>query len=457
MAVGRGYFRGSAVFAERDCDDHCSSGVRAAAAAALRLGLAMSGKIVMGMSCSVASTILTNIGILFQKYSADVEKGRPLCKRWRFWLGFALNLGSEAGLTTVALALAPLSFIAPLAGLAVVFNALIARAGFVPGIREKMAFADWLATLCIVVGVTLVAISGPQGTPAADGGADPNRIASLPAALRQPAFIAYAACASATVAAWLFLWKQRCSQRLRRLAPREDSTMAAIGSSLSAALTSAFSVIFLKVIALAVGELASEGIAPTAVVYSSIVCILITAPLQLYLLNMTLASGKATFTIPLYLSLTMLLTSASGAILFDEFSAVARRHPRPLWLVVYGCGFFIVLVALAFLSSRQEVKARRAMALSNQGAVAAPINGPGRQDGVESAVLVVTATDRPQRHVLASDAHKAADRRGAAKVHPEPGAPQDSAPAAVHQSGGRDRFAPALLGSSRSGPYAHKV
>ena len=42
----------------------------------------------------------------------------------------------------------------------------------------------------------------------------------------------------------------------------------------------------------AAGELASEGIAPTAVVYSSIVCILTTAPLQLYLLNMTLCGNS---------------------------------------------------------------------------------------------------------------------------------------------------------------------
>ena len=72
-------------------------------------------------------TILTNIGILMQKHSADVERHLCLIYRWRFWVGFTLNLGSEVGLTSTALYLAPLSFIAPLAGLAVVFNAMIAR------------------------------------------------------------------------------------------------------------------------------------------------------------------------------------------------------------------------------------------------------------------------------------------------------------------------------------------
>ena len=60
-----------------------------------------------------------------------------MCKRWRFWLGLTINLGSEAGLTTVALALAPLSFIAPLGGLAVVFNAMLAHFGIVVT-KERM-------------------------------------------------------------------------------------------------------------------------------------------------------------------------------------------------------------------------------------------------------------------------------------------------------------------------------
>jgi len=84
--------------------------------------------------------------------------------------------------------------------------------------------------------------------------------------------------------------------------------------------------------------------------------LLFSAPLQLYLLNMTLASGRATFTIPLYLSLTMLLTSASGGILFSEFAAVAHRAPAPLWLVMYGVAVLIVLCGLVVLSSRPEAQ-----------------------------------------------------------------------------------------------------
>ena len=292
-----------------------------------------------------------------QKHSADVEKGLPLYRRWRFWLGFLVNMGSEVGLTTVALALAPLSFIAPLAGLAVVFNAVIAHLGLVPGVKERMGCQEWLATACIMGGVTLVAISGPGG---GDESPAQMAVADLPAAFDQLAFHIYAIIAAVIVFAWLVLTEQRCSRTLReRYRPHDDSQLASIGSSFTAAVTSGFSIIFLKVVALGVAEWAGQKIFPPPIVFICLGCLCVSAPLQLYLLNMTLASGRATFTIPLYLSLTMLLTSASGGVLFSEFEFVARRDPAPLWLVVYGVAVLIVMVALVWLSSRQEAKAQK--------------------------------------------------------------------------------------------------
>ena len=131
---------------------------------------AMRASMLVGLLFSLGSTALSNIGILFQKLSADTEAHKPLCQRWKLWMGMFLILGSELGLTTVALALAPLSVIAPLGGLAVVFNALLARFGIVVH-KEMMSVRDWLSTLCILVGVTLVAITGP-GTAPDDATAD---------------------------------------------------------------------------------------------------------------------------------------------------------------------------------------------------------------------------------------------------------------------------------------------
>jgi hypothetical protein len=57
----------------------------------------------LGMSFAVLSSLLSVTGLLIQKYSARVEAGKPICRRWRFWCGFWLNTGSEAVLSMFAL------------------------------------------------------------------------------------------------------------------------------------------------------------------------------------------------------------------------------------------------------------------------------------------------------------------------------------------------------------------
>jgi drug/metabolite transporter (DMT)-like permease len=109
------------------------------------------------------SQILTNIALLIQKYSAQVESGKPLYKRWRFIFGFLLNTGSEIGLSAPASLFAPLSLLAPLGGVAVVVNALLTRFGCVCGIKERLSFLEWLATFFVMCGVALVAFSGAGG------------------------------------------------------------------------------------------------------------------------------------------------------------------------------------------------------------------------------------------------------------------------------------------------------
>jgi len=171
----------------------------------------------------------------------------------------------------------------------------------------------------------------------------------------------------------------------------------------------AVQIIFLKVVALAVAEWASSGTRPSSLSWACSGALLVSAPLQLYLLNMTLASGKATFTIPLYLSLTMILTSASGGILFSEFAAVARRAPAPLWLVVYGCAVLVVLVGLVFLSSKQEAKAAR-QRTAERPREHSPTAGDAEATGADAAstgrvvVAVVNADGGSSAAVEANDA-----------------------------------------------------
>ena len=175
----------------------------------------MSSNPPLGIAFSVGSTILTNVGILLQKQSADLERSKILCYRWRFWMGMLLNLGSEAGLTTLAMMYAPLSTLAPLAGLGVVFNALLSRSGLISGRKETMGVHEWSATFMIVVGVSLVAVAGPSES-AEEAETTAEMIAYLPAAFMQPIFLGYTVTATTIVFSWLFVTEQKCCPAFRR-------------------------------------------------------------------------------------------------------------------------------------------------------------------------------------------------------------------------------------------------
>ena len=83
----------------------------------------------LGLGVAFLSTILSTVGLLIQKTSADLEKHKPAWRRWRFWLGFGINLGSEVTLTPVAMSLTPLSLLAPMTGVGIAAATLISASG----------------------------------------------------------------------------------------------------------------------------------------------------------------------------------------------------------------------------------------------------------------------------------------------------------------------------------------
>mmetsp|Transcript_22691 Transcript_22691/g.73440 ORF Transcript_22691/g.73440 Transcript_22691/m.73440 type:complete len:505 (+) Transcript_22691:111-1625(+) len=311
----------------------------------------------IGLTLALCSVILTNISLLIQKYSAQVESGKPLYKRWRFIFGFILNTGSEIGLSAPASLFAPLSLLAPLGGVAVVVNALMTRFGCVCGIKERLSFLEWLATFLVMCGVALVAFSGP-------GGDTQVVLADLPAQFSQPAFLAFLIPAMVLVCFALFLSPPcRCAEiKLAvRLRPAQGTPTRSALSGFTAATCGAFSVLALKISLFTIIEFAAGRIAYPPPL--SILCFLVLAtcaPLQLYLLNLSLAAGKATFCIPLYLSLLMLFISFFGGVLFYEFGSL-MRDPYPLYLCLYIAGCLLVLLGLAVLSYKQQVREGRAV------------------------------------------------------------------------------------------------
>ena len=238
-----------------------------------------------------------------QKHSAHVEVGRPLCRRWRFWVGFTLNLGSEAVLSSVALYFTPLSLIAPMGGLTVCFNALLVRFGLVCGIKEILSLSEWISSFITMAGVTLVTMSGPGST--SNG---PLDLTALPSNMAQIGFVCYCAIIVVYVVTWMLVSHLGNMQRpgkafdfFRWLRPDDASMKASIMSGTTAACCGSFSILFLKVVSTAIpayienpSQIGSHSATP--VVFSSLAGLLIVAPLQVRqagMLTLAFAPGAA--------------------------------------------------------------------------------------------------------------------------------------------------------------------
>jgi len=327
---------------------------------------------IVGLICSLVSVVLSNIGILIQKYSADVEKGKPLCRRWRFWVGFCVNMGSEIVLSTIALNLAPLALIAPSGGFGIIFNAFFARYGCVCGQKEILTRADWAATFMLFGGVLLVAMSGPGSEET-----EQPRLEELPTQMAKPAYLAFTSVAVVCVVTWVLLTHLK---RFRKYKPDDSSITTTICASSTASMIGAYSVVFLKIVAIAIPALVTSCETgcemPPPVFWPCIPFLATVGPMQLYLLNVALASGQAMFAIPLYLSLICVFISFSAGILFNEFESLMRA-PLPLYLVLYSLGLVLVMGALAALSYSQWLKSRISEKVENTTVALRQSPGPG--------------------------------------------------------------------------------
>lgn len=340
----------------------------------------------VGMGVASFSCLLSTIALLMMKRSADLESGLPICKRYRWLAGFTLNTTSELFLTSLAMSLAPLSLIAPVAGLSIVFSALLAHWGCVMGVRERLTRVDWLCTALVLFGVVLATSFGPQNDAVPE-------YARVQRSFLGPAFIFFSLTCITVIFGWTTFWMAPCFAYWR---PGPSSLTTAFFSGYSAAACGAFSQLFLKIVMVAIRTLINGDSSPLwmPVTWGSAVGLATTAPLQLYLLNMTLASGAVTFTVPLYTSLIMILTIAAGGsrrapttffttfrasarlqfalrahtqsdlifscsvgLLFEEFVDVDKG-----FTVAFCLAVFCVMIGLFVLSHRQQLRERSSSA-----------------------------------------------------------------------------------------------
>ena len=198
----------------------------------------------VGVILAALSNMLSSLGLLIQKISADQDKGKACHRRWRFWLGFGINLGSEVTITPIALSLAPVSLLAPMTAIGIAGSVLIAASGCLRGLKEPIGPREVGAILLIIAGVVLSTAFGPRSD-------NEPSIDAAEAAVRSPACIVSFACVFLFTATWVAV------RRLKR-GPADGTLVVCLLSSVDASCLAAMSVVFLKVIAVSI-RIYNEG------------------------------------------------------------------------------------------------------------------------------------------------------------------------------------------------------
>ena len=186
----------------------------------------------------------------------------------------------------------------------------------------------------IIVGEVVVSVFGPHSSHGLTS-------AEIMADAQKPVFAAFAAASMATVLTWVALGmlpaaRERCL-RAAAEAGGAASLLATALSAYSAAVCGALSQLFVKVgVAVtanaAGGDFTGAG-SPWRQLppYLALVGLVVTAPLQLYLLDTALTGSAVSYAVPVYQALLILLTTVLGGVFFGEFDTMSPTGFPHLW------------------------------------------------------------------------------------------------------------------------------
>lgn len=249
--------------------------------------------------------------VLYRSSTLSGEALRPIWRRPRFWVANVLIVGVLTACNSVALSMAPLSLIAPFAGITMIWSAWLGHCGCF-GVRERLTPQDVGSTLLVLSGALLVSMMEAAGH-------RPDR----PIAVRLGALMD-AATGALFVVCWLsicvlgYAWITPLSNGIRRRWPVGSVFCSAFLGASCAALTTAF--VKLVATAAAAGFDADGGVAPPAwFVAEALAGIATCAPLDLMLLARTTGDYALALAVPIYQSMVVALSATAGGLFFSEF------------------------------------------------------------------------------------------------------------------------------------------
>lgn len=319
-------------------------------------------QLALGLSLQLIGCSFAAMGLALMKLSSERDGALFMLLRWRWWLGFLFLAVLATIVEGTVLTLVPLAIVAPFAGVTILFNMFIASTGCISA-KVPLSKSNLMGGIVTVAGVGLVSLFGPNGEQA-------ERSLSFSAVLRalvDPHFMLFISVTLFSVCAWLCVVfaPTHALRRLRAVA--DEANLTTPLSAYAAAVCGALSQTFLKSVSVAISYSfslpVSDGMSWGATALQEVwlqppmpialVGVATCAPLQLFLIDVCLASGAVTYAVPLYQALLVSLEIIAAAIFFREL-----EHEPIARLFGFALGVAVATAGLVVLSS-SEANARR--------------------------------------------------------------------------------------------------
>lgn len=308
----------------------------------------------VGIALATIGAVTSGFGMNLMKASKTLERNRPWYRRTRFLIGVSLACWINTALDVVAFALTPLALVAPIGGVTIVASVLFARMGCA-GEKEYVGWQQWVAILCVVTGVGVVAVCGPHPEPVL------NQTEVLQHYHNAP-FLLYQA------GAWMAIGVTFLGIRLKKVGhPGLETTVI---TAATAGVCSGLTQTMMKVLAICMADFAITHATPFLIpeFWLTIVELIAVAFILLYMLNTCLASAPLSLSTPLYMVSVILFTIVAGTAFYGDLEVATKYE-----LILFTMGVALVIVGMGVLVAwRESANDQRLLPGSDAGAGKAP-------------------------------------------------------------------------------------
>jgi len=293
------------------------------------------GLVAVGIVLATIGSIVSGLGMNMMKASKLLERGRPWWRRPRLLIGISLACYVNTLLDCVAFALAPLSIIAPLGGIAIVSSVLLARLGCA-GKKEEVSLLQWVCIWAVVGGVAVVDIYGPRPEPVLNTSWVLDRY-------HTESWIMYEL---ATLAVLIATYAGIYTRKLG--GPDLETTIA---TAVAGGMASGITQNIMKLLATVVAAYTLTGELPFghADFYCAIVELIVVAIALLHLLNLCIGSAAMALATPLYQVCVITFTILAAACFYGDLDVVTRFE-----LMMFSLGVTMVLGGLLVLILKRD-------------------------------------------------------------------------------------------------------